>query len=319
MKKQKRTERLMTTKKKSMWHELKHNYFFYLLAIPGIIALIMFSYMPMAGIYMAFTKYTYQGGIFGSTFVGLQNFKFFFANLHNAIRATRNTIVINFGSMLLGTFLNVATAVMLAEITREKFRKSIQTMILFPYFLSWIVIGAISNTLLDNNAGLLNQLIQMLGGEPVMWNMKPWYWWPIIIIATVWHGFGYGSIVYYATITGFDPCLYEAAEMDGASRFKRITSITLPMLKPTIAILFLLDAGSILKGSLDQIMGMTQLNPMLFETTDTITTFVYRTATQNGQFGFGSAISLYQSVFGFIFVLAANLIAKKINPDYALF
>lgn len=306
-------------KKSSIWKELRRNGFFYILSIPGIIVLILFSYIPMAGIYIAFEKYTYQGGLFGSEFVGFDNFRFFFANIGNALRATRNTLVINLGSIFLGTALNITVAIILGEILNERFRKATQTIILFPHFLSWIVIGALSETLLANQGGILNQLIERLGGEPVLWSTKPGYWWPIIIIATIWKNFGYGSIVYYATLTGFDPSLYEAADIDGASRFKKVLYITLPQLKPTIVVLFLLDIGKILNGSLEQIMGMTKMNPLLFETMDTITTFVYRTTTQNGQFGTASAISLYQSLFGCILVLGANLIAKKISPDYSLF
>ncbi len=313
------TQKALTQKKTGLWKEIQKNWFFYLLPIPGIVVLILFSYIPMAGIYIAFEKYTYQGGLFGSEFVGLDNFRFFFANINNALRATRNTLVINAGSILLGTTLNVTVAIMLGEVLHERYRKATQTIILFPHFLSWIVIGALSETLLANKGGILNQVLQMLGKEPVLWNTSPGYWWAIIIIASIWKGFGYGSIVYYATLTGFDTSLYEAADIDGASRLKKIRYITLPLLKPTIVVLFLLDVGKILNGSLDQIMGLTKLNPLLFETTDTITTFVYRTTTQNGQFGTASAISLYQSLFGCLLVLSANLIARKVDPEYSLF
>lgn len=306
-------------KQQSLWMEFRKNYFFYLLAIPGIVVLLMFNYIPMAGIYVAFENYTYQGGLFGSEFVGLKNFEFFFKNINNALRATRNTIVINLGSILLGKALQVTVAILLGDVKKNSFRKASQTIILFPYFLSWIVIGALSETILSDKSGMLNQLIVFFGGEAVKWSTQAKYWQPIIIVATIWKGFGYGSILYFATLTGFDQEIYEAAEIDGAGRFKRATKITLPLLKPTIVTLLLLDVGGILKGSLDQIMGMTRLNPLLFETTDTITTFVYRTTTQNGQFGTASAISLYQSVFGCILVLTANLIARKIDPDYALF
>ena len=140
-----------------------------------------------------------------------------------------------------------------------------------------------------------------------------------MIITMVWKGAGYGSIIYFCALTGIDQSLYEAAEIDGAGRWKRITKITLPLLKPNIIIMFLLSIGGILSGSVDQIMGMTSLNPFLLETTDTIATFVYRSAIANGQFESASAITLYQSVFGFILVLSANLIVKKIQPDYTLF
>ena len=319
-KKAEKNEYLKLAKKKhSLLREIRRNYFFYLIAIPGIVLLIMFNYIPMAGIYVAFEKYTYEGGLFGSQFVGLQNFRFFFANINNALRATRNTIVINLGNILFGTLLNVTVAIMLGEILHQRFRKVVQTIILFPYFLSWIVIGALSEVFVSTNGGVINQVIGLFGAQPISFNAEPKYWWGFIIFASIWKGFGYGSIVYFATLMGFDPTLYEAAEIDGASRFKKIIYITLPLLAPTIVTLFLLNIGGILRGSLDQIMGMTKLNPLLFETTDTITTFVYRTMTTNGQFATASAISLYQSVFGFILVLSSNLIAKKVDPDYALF
>lgn len=306
-------------KKQSLWQEIRKRYFFYLLPIPGIISLILFSYIPMAGIYVAFENYTFQGGLFGSEFVGLKNFRFFFANMSNALRATRNTLVINIGSIVLGTALNVTVAVIMGEINRERYRKAVQTIILFPHFLSWIVVGALSEVLLDTKNGLLNQLIVSLGGEAIEWSYAPQYWWAILIITSLWKGFGYGSVVYYATLTGFDPTLYEAAEVDGASRWKKIRSITLPLLKPTIITLFLLNIGGILGGSLEQIMGMTKMAPALFETTDTITTFVYRSTISSTNFSMSSAIGLYQSVFGFLLVLSSNLLAKKIDPDYGLF
>lgn len=305
-------------KKRSLLQEIKRNYFFYLLALPGFIYLIMFQYMPIAGIYMAFEDYSYKGGLFGSEFVGLKNFKILFASMDAALRATRNTVVINIAGIVLGLILDVAVAIILAEINNERFRKLTQTIVLFPHFLSWIVVGTVSDVLLNDKSGVINGTIRILGGEPIEWSMSPQYWWAIIVIAGLWKGFGYGSIVYYATVTGFDPSLYEAAEIDGASRFKRIWAITLPLLKPTIAVMFLLNIGGILGGNLEKIMGMTKMNPFILETTDTLATYVYRTGT-GGNFGTASAVSLYQSVFGFILVLSANLIAKKIDPDYALF
>ena len=308
-----------TVRKRSLWEEIKRNKFFYLIPIPGIITLILFSYLPMAGIYMAFENYSYDGGLFGSEFVGLQNFQIFFDNIKYVRRATRNTVIINLGGIFLGTVLKVAVAVMLGEIRNERYRKATQTIMIFPNFLSWIVVGVISDTILNDKSGIINQCIQSLGWEAIGWSLNAWYWWPILIIAGLWKSFGYGSIIYYATLTGFDPGLYEAAEIDGAGRWQRITRITVPLLKPTIAILLLLDIGGILGGSLEQIMGMTKMNPLILESTDTIATYIYRTTTSAGQFGIASAVSFYQSIFGFVLVLGANLLAKKIDPDYALF
>lgn len=306
-------------RKRSLWEEVKRNKFFYLIPIPGIITMILFSYLPMAGIYMAFENYSYDGGLFGSEFVGLRNFQIFFDNVKYVLRATRNTVIINLGGIFLGTILKVAVAIMLGEIRNDRYRKTTQTIMIFPNFLSWIVVGVISDTILNDKNGLINQLIQWFGGEGIGWSLNAGYWWPILIIAGLWKAFGYGSIIYYATLTGFDPGLYEAADIDGAGRWQKITRITVPLLKPTIAILLLLDVGGILGGSLEQIMGMTKMNPLILESTDTIATYIYRTTTSAGQFGIASAVSFYQSLFGFVLVLSANLLAKKIDPDYALF
>lgn len=297
----------------------KNNLFFLGLALPGVIALILFSYLPMAGLYMVFTKYNFKDGIFGSQFVGLQNFKFFFMNLDSAIRATKNTLVINLVSMLLGTCCNVGLAIILNELGNKYFKKVTQSVMLFPHFVSWIVVGVIAQGILDNGKGLLNQFITAFGGNGINWYMEAKYWWFILIFTNIWKGMGYNSIVYSCAITGLDPSLYEAAKVDGASRWKQIFYITLPQLKPTIVIMLLLSMGGVLGGSVDQIMGLTNLNPMLLKTTDTVATFVYRSAILNGQFESASAITLYQSIFGFLFVMLGNFIVKKIQPDYALF
>lgn len=314
-----RTKVPVTRKRVTLIQEIKKKWFFYLISIPGIACLILFSYLPMAGLYVVFERYSFKGGLFGSEFVGLQNFKFFFMNMDNAIRATVNTLVINGFSILLGIVVNVALAIMLNEINAARYRKVTQSIMLFPYFISWIVVGMVALALFDENAGIVNSVITSLGGTPVEWYSNPDYWWPIMIITTIWKGAGYGSIIYFCALAGFDTSLYEAAEIDGAGRWQRIWRITLPLLKPTIIIMFLLSIGGILAGGVDQIMGMTSLNPLLLEKTDTIATFVYRSAIVNGQFESASAITLYQSIFGFVLVLGSNLLAKKIDPDYALF
>lgn len=303
-------------KKKTNW---RSNLLFYILPIPGIVYLILFKYLPMAGLYVVFERYTYQGGLFGSEFVGLENFEFFFKNIHNALRATRNTLVINVGGIVLGLMADVGLAIAVNEIRSSWFRKVTQSVMLFPHFISWIVVGVVFNVLLHEEKGIVNHILTAVGGSSVNWFSNPWYWWPILILVGVWKGVGYGSLIYYSALTGFDQDIYEAASIDGASRWQRIVRITIPLLKPTIVIMFLLSIGGILGGSVDSIMGMTQLNPRLLETTDTIATFVYRTAIANGSFESGSAITLYQSIFGFCLVMLSNWIVKKIEPDYVLF
>ncbi len=299
--------------------KIRENLLFYILPIPGIIVLILFSYLPMAGLYIVFEKYTYQGGLFGSEFVGLKNFEFFFRNIDNALRATRNTLVINVFGIALELVANVGLAIAFNEIRNKKFRKATQTVMIFPYFVSWVVVGMVFNVFLNETNGIVNRMLETMGMNPVQWYSNPWIWWPILILSGVWKGMGYGSLVYFCALTGFDQSLYEAADIDGATRRQKISKITLPLLKPTIIIMFLLSVGGVLGGGVDRIMGMTQLNPFLFETTDTIATFVYRTAIVSGSFESGSAITLYQSLFGFFMVMICNGIVKKIDPEYSLF
>lgn len=303
-------------KKKSKW---RGNMLFYIFSLPGVLYLIMFKYLPMAGLYIVFERYTYQGGLFGSEFVGLDNFEFFFRNMSNALRATRNTLVINGFGIVLGIVANVALAIAENEIRSKRFRKVTQSIMLFPHFVSWVVVGMVFNIMLNESNGIINHILVDLGIETVKWYSNPWYWWPILIFAGIWKGVGYGSLVYFSSLIGFEQSLYEAASIDGASRWQKITRITIPLLKPTIIIMLLLSIGGILGGSVDSIMGMTQLNPTLLETTDTIATFVYRSAVANGNFESGAAVTLYQSVFGFLLVMLANWIVKKIEPEYVLF
>lgn len=298
---------------------IRKNLLFYILPIPGIVVLILFSYLPMAGLYIVFERYTYQGGLFGSEFVGLKNFEFFFKNIDNALRATRNTLVINSFGIVLGLIANVGLAIAMNEIRNVRFRKVTQSVMLFPHFISWVVVGMVFNVFLNEFNGIINRTLTSLGLDTVQWYSNPWFWWPILILAGVWKGVGYGSLVYFCALTGFDQSLYEAADIDGATRWQKIAKITLPLLKPTIIIMFLLSVGGVLGGGVDSIIGMTQLNPLLLETTDTIATFVYRTAIVNGSFESGSAITLYQSLFGFVVVMICNGIVKKVDPDYSLF
>ncbi len=299
--------------------EIKDYLLFYLLPLPGLIAMLLFSYLPMAGLYIVFEQYTFKGGLFGSKFVGLKNFAFFFSDMGNALRATENTLVVNVFGIILGTVVSVALAVMLNEVRSMGFRRLTQSMIILPYFISWIVAGLISMAFLDESNGVVNKLIVQLGGTPVAWYEKPWLWWPILILSSIWKYAGYNSIIYFAALTGFDISYYEAAEIDGATRLQKITKITLPLLKPTIIIMSLLALGTILNADISQVIGLTNLNPLLLETTDNINTYVYRSAVQLGQFESASAVQLYQSLFGFLLVLLCNWLVKLYDPEYSLF
>lgn len=308
-----------TSRTGSLRKTLKRDSSLYLLALPGIIILILFAYLPMSGLILVFKNYNFNDGIFGSPWAGFSNFEFFFSSMEDALRATRNTVMLNVLYMLTGTFCSVAIAVILNELRSKWFIKVTQSVMFFPYFISWIIIGAILFSLLDYDKGILNQLFQALGLSQMDWYSSPWLFVVVLVLANIWKSAGYGAIIYYAVLQGIDTSYYEAAKIDGASRWQIITKITVPMLIPSIILMTLLGIGGMLKGDLSMIMGVTFLNPLLLPTTDIIDVYVYRTAIRSGEFGFASAITLYQSVFGFILVLLANKLAGWYDKDSKLF
>ncbi|MEK3772262.1 ABC transporter permease subunit [Paenibacillus sp. FSL R5-0887] len=300
---------------------LKKDGLLYMMALPGILALLAFSYLPMAGSILVFKEYRFDGGIFNSPWADpiFKNFQFFFNNFDTAMRATFNTIMFNILFFVFGTIFAVAIAIMLNEISSRRFVKVNQSIMFFPFFMSWMVIGSILNAILNNETGFLNQIIKSITGSTYDFYATPWIWIPILVIVVIWQSTGYNSIIYFGVLTGFDSSMYEAAEVDGASKLQQIFKITIPMLKPTIIILFLLSVGNMLRGNLNMIIGLTNMNPILLPFTDLIDVFVYRSGVRNGEMAFASAISLYQSVFGFFLVIIANKITSWYDKDSTLF
>lgn len=291
----------------------------WLLALPTIILTLMFAYIPMSGLIIVFKKYNFIDGIFGSPWVGFDNFKFFFYNFEKAWRATRNTLFLNALYTVFGTTAAVGLAIMFNEIRNKKLLKITQSLSILPYFISWVVGGGILSAILAYNGGTINSLLMSLGFDKIDFYNEAKHWPIILPLVHIWKGAGYSAIIYFATITGFDPSYYESAEVDGATMWQKIRYITAPMLKPTIIILFLLSIGKMLSGDLTMMMALTNLSPMLMETTEIIDSFVYRSVMGMGDFTMGSAIGLYQSVFGFLLVMFSNWIAGKFDKDYKLF
>ncbi len=291
----------------------------WVLALPALILLVMFAYIPMGGLVVVFKDYNFRLGIFGSEWVGLKNFEFFFYNLENAWRATRNTLLLNFLYMSCGTVMSLALAIMFNEIRSRRFLKVTQSISIFPHFLSWVVIGGMLTAFLSYDKGSINNLVVRLGGEKKDFYNVAAYWPVILTLCNVWKSSGYSAIVYYATISGFDTGYYEAAEVDGATLMQRIFHVTLPMLTPTITVLTLMSVGRIFYGDLTMMMSLNNLNSMLFETTDIIDTFVYRSIMDLGEFSMSSAVGLYQSVFGFVLVLGTNWLVGRLSPESKLF
>ena len=261
-------------KKNGIRKELHNNRELYLMCVPGLILLVMFCYIPLAGIWMAFTDYNVVDGIFGSPFVGLQNFKYFFTS-KMGLKVIYNTLFINLWGLVLGLIFPVSIAIFFNEIRGRIFKKITQSMMFFPYFLSWVVVGAIIYGLFASDIGVVNHILQAVGLDTVRWYAEPKYWKGIIIFADVWKWCGYNSIVYMAAMASFDATLYEAAQVDGANKFQRILHVTLPLLKPTMVILTLMSIGRIFYGDFGMVYGIVGNNPVLYDEVTIIDTYVY--------------------------------------------
>lgn len=304
--------------KSSFFHELKKNRELYLMCVPGLVVLIMFCYIPFAGTWMAFTDFNVVDGIFGSEFVGLDNFKFFFSSHSMGWKVIYNTLFINFFGIILGLIVPISIAIFFNEIRSKIFKKLTQSFMFFPYFLSWVVVGAIIYGFFSSDVGVVNHMLRQFGLQPVKWYAEPKYWKAIIIFSSMWKWSGYSSIIYMASIANFDASLYEAAEVDGANKLQRIVKLTIPMLKPTAVVLTLMSIGRIFYGDFGMIYGIVGNNPVLMDAVTVIDTYVYQTMRTMG-FSYSTAIGLFQSLMGLILVTLANKAAKRMNEGEGLF
>lgn len=298
--------------------EMRKNYLLYLMALPGIAVIFIFAYLPMGGLVIAFQDFNPIKGITGSEFVGLSNFRFFIES-SDTLKVIANTLFLNSLFILCGTMMSVLIAVMFSEIAGKWFKRVTQTLVTLPNFLSWTVISMFSVSLLSYDTGMINKLLGLFGAEPISFYSEAGYWPLILVLLKIWQGAGFGSIVYLATITGINPDIYESASIDGASRWHKIRFITLPLLKPTIILMLLLAMGGIFYGDFGMIYALVGRNVSLYPTTDVIDTYVYRALMDLGDMSMAAAVGFFQSVVGFIFVFSVNMIARKFNPESALF
>ena len=299
-------------------HEMKKNYTLYLMCVPGLLFMILFNFIPMPGLWMAFTEYDLLDGIFGSKFVGLKNFEYFFFGTGMGPKTIWNTLYINFWGLILGLVVPITLAILFNEIQSKRFKQFTQSMMFFPYFVSWVVVGALIYGLFATDVGVVNKILVSLGQDPVRWYAEPQHWKPILIIANVWKWSGYNSIVYMAAMSGFDASLYEAAKVDGASKIQQIWYLTIPMLKSTAVILTLMSVGRIFFGDFGMIYGIIGNNPVIGNEVAVIDTYVYSSMRSLG-YSYSTAIGLFQSVMGLILVTLCNKAAKKINEGEGLF
>ncbi len=291
---------------------------FYLMALPGIIYLIINNYMPLVGLQVAFKRFNYGKGLWGSDWNGLQNFEFLFSS-NSAERIIRNTLLYNIAFILLGIVVGVAVAVLLNEVRQKRALKTYQTGILLPYLMSMVIISYLAYVFLSTNTGVVNGLIRRLGGENINWYNSPQYWPGLLIFINLWKNLGFNMILYYSSIVGFSQDYYEAAELDGATKWQQITRITLPLLRPTIITLLILQLGQIFRSDFGLFYQVPMNQGALFEVTDTIDTFVYRALLKTPNIGMSSAAGFIQSVVGFVFILAANGVIRKLSPSDSLF
>ncbi len=299
------------------FRELWKNKFLYLMTAPAILWMLVFSYYPMYGVLIAFKDFSYKDGIWGSPWAGLKNFEFLF-NYNGVARIFTNTIVLNIIFLVCTTVTSILLALIFVEIKRKFYNRLVQTIAIFPHFVSWAVAAMFMSGIIGSSGIVTNLVIRVGGENPSFYNDPTW--WPLILtLLKVWQGAGYGSIVYVAAITGFDQGMYEAARVDGATRMQQITRITLPLLKTTAIMLTVMGIGKIFNGDFGMIYALVGDNAALYSTTDVIDTFVYRALRELNNLGMSTATSLFQSVVGLIMVFVTNKITKKIEPEAAIF
>jgi len=292
--------------------------YLYSMAIPGIVFLVVFSYIPLVGHVLAFKNFQISRGIWGSGWAGWNNFRFFFSG-RDWIQVTVNTLYLNALFIVFEMFFALLIALFLNEIRLKWFKRTIQSVVFLPYFISWVVVGYMAFVLFNNTDGLVNHALHSVGLRDVDWYQTPWVWPFILTVTRIWKNAGYLSIILLAAIAGLSVDYYESARLDGATRLQQMRYITLPLLKPQIIILVLLGVGRIFYGDFGMIYGIVGDNGILFPTTDVIDTYSYRALRQLGDFSMSSAIVLYQSVMGLAAVISFNAIVRRIDKDSRLF
>lgn len=300
---------MRSAKKSKLWRNVKNARYIYLLIFPAIVFYIIFNYIPMYGVRIAFQDFFPRLGISGSPSVGWDNFRYIFAQ-SEFWRAFRNTLVLSLCRIALSFLFSVGTALVINEIRMRRFKKVVQTVFTFPHFLSWVIIAGFINNLFMNT-GVINNLIAMFGGNRIDFLRDKGFFFGLLMFTEIWKEAGWGSIVYLATMAGIDSELYDAAEIDGANRFRRMLSVTLPGIRSTAVLLLILSTGSILTSGFDQIFNL--YNPLVYDVADILDTYIYRTTFGTAQAanpGYGAAVGLFKSVVSCALVLIVDRIAK---------
>ncbi|OXS61752.1 sugar ABC transporter permease [Cohnella sp. CIP 111063] len=303
-----------------VYRELVRNRTLLLMFLPVATLLLLFNYLPLAGLVIAFKNFDFQDGILGSAWAQpiLNNFDYLLSS-DSAYRAMRNTILLNALFIVVGLAFEVGLALMLNELRNKYFKRITQSVTFLPFFISWIVVGVFAFNLLNYESGAINRFLEWMGFSRIDFYSEAGLWPAILAIAVRWKVTGYGTIIYLAALTNVDNSYYEAAAIDGASRWQQTRYISIPMLKPTIMILTLLAVGRIMNADFGMFYAMVGDAALLFPTTDVIDTFVYRSLRKSGDIGMASAAGFTQSIVAFVLVLGSNYIARKVDRDSAIF
>jgi putative aldouronate transport system permease protein len=306
------------TRETSLLSRINSNKILLFMLLPAVLYVVIFAYIPMVGIIVAFKNYNFSKGFFGSAWCGLSNFKFLFIS-HKLWPLTRNTLLYNLAFMSIGVVVQVGLAVAINEICCKWFKKLFQSFMFLPFFISWVVVVAVEDAVFGYDNGIISHLLVALGFAKIniYVNAAPWPF--LLILFNVWKSAGYGSIIYLAAISGIDQEMYEAADIDGANVWQKIFRITIPNLVPTIIIMLLLSMGNIFRGDFGMFYQLIGNNSVLLNVGDILDLFIYRAMVSSSNIGMASAAGLYQSVLCFITIMIANWSVKKYEPDYSLF
>ena len=298
-------------RKKKNWQK---DWQLHLMILPGLLFILIFKYMPLGGITIAFKEFLPGKGLWGSPWVGLENFEYMLA-LPDTKRVMWNTLFIAAAKILINFPVPIIISILLNEVKNHRFKRSVQTIIYLPYFISWVILAGIIQDLFAKE-GLINQFLGIFGAEPVFFLGNKYAFLGVLIGTDVWKNFGYNTVVYLAAITGIDETLYEAAKIDGANRFQQIWNVTLPGIAPIVVLMMILNLGNVLNAGFEQIFNL--YNPLVYETADIIDTFVYRISLVEANYSLGTAVGLLKSVVSFILIVTSYKIANKYS-DYTVF
>jgi len=311
-KKVSKQETLSLAPKKGLANYMKANYPLYIMLIPGMLFLFIFNYLPIGGVAIAFQNYSPVRGILGSEWVGFENFQYLFTSI-DFYKVLRNSILLAFYKLIWGFPVPVILAICLNEVRSNKFRKTSQTILYLPHFISWVILASMITNFLSPTEGIFNHIRTSMGLEPIAFLQEPKYFRTIIVIAEMWKGAGWGTIVYLAAITSIDAQLYEAALIDGANRYQRIWHITLPGIKSTVIVMLIMRMGNVLKNGFDDVYLLS--NNLTLDVAEIFETYTYRIGLRGGRFSYSTAVGLFQSVVGFIMVTLANWFSKKVGES----